>query len=141
VAVWQKLLESPYDDVRLPLVGVLEGRLAGAPALSLEAGRLDVEHVRLLWATVLLNIHRGGRSKPTVVGQVVRRLQQHANEAPLLLPLLAVALRSVRGPEWRAGLVGLTRVVVSHPEMRPVIERAFPELKFDVGGVLAGVQG
>jgi hypothetical protein len=132
VAVWQKLLESPYDDVRLPLVAALEGRIAGAPALSLDAGRLDTEQVRLLWATVLLNIHRGGRSKPAVVSQVVRRLQGHAYEAPLLVPLLAVALRSVRGPEWRAGLVGLTRVVVSHPEMRPVVERAFPELKFGV---------
>ncbi len=130
VAVWQRLLESPYDDVRLRLVAVLEGLLADRPALSLERGRLDAGLVRLLWATVLLNIHRGGRSKPAVVGQVVRRLVRCPEEAPHLLPLLAVALRSVRGPEWRAGLAGLVGAVEHNPALRPLVERAFPELKF-----------
>jgi hypothetical protein len=130
VGVWQKLLESPYDDVRLQLVAVLEGLLADQPAPRLDGGALDPELMRLLWATVLLNAHRGGRSKPLVVGQVVRRLLRRPGEAPDLLPLLAVALRSVRGPEWRAGLAGLVQAVQQSPGLRPQVERAFPELKF-----------
>jgi hypothetical protein len=130
VAVWQKLLESPYDDVRLRLVDVLEGMLAARPALSLERGQLDPGLLRLLWATVLLNAHRGGRKKPLVVGQVVARLVKHSDEAPQLLPLLAAALRSVRGPEWRAGLAGLVRLIRQSPELKPLIDEQFPELQF-----------
>ena len=41
---------------------------------------------------------------------------------PALLPILSVALRSVRGPEWRAGLAGVVQVplglVVGHAHDR-----------------------
>src|SRR5262249_10950703 len=50
-AVWHRLVESPYDDVRGPLVAELARRAGGA----------DPDTVRLLWATVLLNVARGGR--------------------------------------------------------------------------------
>jgi hypothetical protein len=130
VAIWQKLLESPYDDVRLRLVEVLEKVLAERPDVSLEHGRLEPALVRLLWATVLLNAQRGGRQKPMVVSQVVRRLLRHPEEAGQLLPLLGAALRSVRGPEWRAGLAGLVQAVQRNPDLTPLVERTFPELKF-----------
>jgi hypothetical protein len=130
VGVWQKLMESPYDDVRLRLVEVLEALLAESPLLSFESGGLDPEHVRLLWATVLLNARRGGRTKPLVVSQVVRRLLKHPDEAARLLPLLAAALRSVRGPEWRTGLAALVQLVHRNPDLKPLAERTFPELKF-----------
>src|SRR5262249_28368959 len=97
VEVWRKLLESPYDDVRLKLVAELERRASGERRL--ESDRLDDELLRFTWASVLLNIHRGGRTKPVVVGQLVRRLEKQPGEAKALLPILAVALRSVRGPE------------------------------------------
>ena len=128
VDLWQRLLESPYDDVRLRLVAALEERVArGAPRP--ERGRLDPELVRFRWASVLLNVRRGGRSKPAVVGQVVRRLGEHPAEADVLLPVLAAALRSVRGPEWRAGLAGVVRAAEQDPELRALVERTFPELK------------
>jgi hypothetical protein len=130
--VWQKLLESPYDDVRLPLIEVLEALVADQNPPSLEGGPVDTGLVRLLWATVLLNAHRGGRRKPLVVGQVVRRLLRHPAEAAVLLPILAAALRSVRGPEWRAGLAGLVQAVRQNPDLRPLVESIFPELKFGV---------
>src|SRR5207244_3013234 len=79
-AIWHKLLESPYDDIKGPLVAELTERLSGA----------DFDTVRLLWASVLLNLHRGGRHKPGVVSQVVTRLADHPNESERLLPLLAV---------------------------------------------------
>jgi hypothetical protein len=116
--VWQRLLESPYEDVRGPLIAGLAERTRGANA--------DV--VRLLWASVLLNLHGGGRYKPGVVGQVVARLAGHADEVPRLLPLLAVAVRSLRGPEFRAGLTGVVWLLEHRPELRPALASQFPEL-------------
>src|SRR5262249_61072696 len=72
VAIWRKLLESPYDDVRLKFVAELEQRASGRrEARRLEEARLDDDLIRFLWASVLLNIHRGGRTKPVVVAQIV----------------------------------------------------------------------
>jgi hypothetical protein len=126
--LWQRLLESPYDDLRLCLVEMLEDTVTRQSPVAVDRGRLDPELVRLLWASVLLNIHRGGRSKPRVVGQIVSRLDRHPAEAPQLLPILAVALRSLRGPEWRAGLTGVVRLLEHRPELAPAVQEAFPEL-------------
>ncbi|HJZ59769.1 MAG TPA: hypothetical protein VKE74_32810, partial [Gemmataceae bacterium] len=125
VGVWQKLLESPYDDVRIRLVGMLEDR-------SQERGGLEKFSpalVRFLWASVLLNIHRGGRAKPFVVRQIIDRLAKNPGEASELLPIVAVALRSTRGPEFRAGLAGLAGFVTKYPQHRSIIERGFPEMR------------
>jgi hypothetical protein len=116
-AVWRQLIESPYDDVRGPLVAELSGRTT------------DPDAVRFLWATVLLNIARGGRQKPGVVRQIVGRLGERPGEADQLLPLLAVAVRSVRGPEFRAGLAGVVALAETKPELAPAIRRRFPELQ------------
>ncbi|MCI0462187.1 MAG: hypothetical protein L0Z62_34985 [Gemmataceae bacterium] len=129
VGLWQRLFESPYDDVRLLLIAELEDRVAQGGEVRAEAGPLDPELLRLLWATVLLNIHRGGRSKPVVLRQMQRRLERKPDEAPALLPLLAVALRSVRGPEWRAGLATVVQLAERHPDLGPVIRKGFPELE------------
>jgi hypothetical protein len=127
VEIWRRLLESPYHDVRLRLVAGLEARVAHGDGNAL-AGSLDAELLRFLWASVLLNIHRGGKAKPVVVGQLVRRLGGRPDEAPVLLPILAVALRSVRGPEWRTGLVGVVRLVSQEPRLADVVKKSFPEL-------------
>jgi hypothetical protein len=118
-SLWHYLVESPYDDVRGPLVADLDRRAAGA----------DPDAVRLLWATVLTNVARGGRHKPGVVGQIVARLATHPAEADRLLPVLAVAVRSVRGPEFRVGLAGVVRLVETRPDLRPAIRERFPELE------------
>ena len=129
VDLWRKLLESPYDDVRVPLVAELENHVS-RPTTSLMAdATLSLGLVRFLWAAVLLNIHRGGRVKPLVVGQIVRRLTQRPGDASVLLPILSVALRSVRGPEWRAGLAGVVQLVERQPELAGVVEESFPELR------------
>jgi hypothetical protein len=117
-AIWHRLLESPYDDVKAKLIGDLSLRATGA----------DMDAVQLLWASVLLNIHRGGRYKPGVVAQVADRLIEHPAESDRLLPLLAVAVRSLRGPEFRAGLTGVVRLLERNAELRPSIARQFPEL-------------
>jgi hypothetical protein len=121
VAVWKKLLESPYDDIKLALVAELESRA------SVDESSPDL---RGLWASVLLNVHRGGRAKPIVVRQLLRRLESSPGEAPALLPLLGVALRSIRGPERRAGLVAVVQLVEKRAEVEPLVRSAFPELQW-----------
>ncbi len=75
VTLWQRLMESPYDDVRLALAADLDERLRlGKADGALELSRaLDPDRLRLLWASVLLNVQRGGRVKPRVVEQVAQR--------------------------------------------------------------------
>jgi hypothetical protein len=129
VDLWRRLLESPYDDVRLKLVADLEQRVAKTgPALT-DFVALDPFLVRFLWASVLLNIHRGHRQKPPVVAQIVRRLDQRPDDAKDLLPILCVALRSLRGPEWRAGLAGVVQAVEQRPELEADVHALFPELR------------
>jgi hypothetical protein len=116
-AVWQKLLESPYDDVK----GLLVSELTERTRL------MDFDAVRMIWASLLLNIHRGGRHKPGVVAQIVDRLAGHPDESDRLLPLLAVAVRSLRGPEFRAGLTGVVALLERNSDLRPAIVAQFPE--------------
>jgi hypothetical protein len=129
VELWQRLLESPYDDVRLLLVADLEDRVARQDRAFTETIRLDAELVRYLWASVLLNIHRGSRLKPLVVGQLVRRVERRPQDAGALLPILSIALRSIRGPEWRSGLAGVVGLVERNAALAEPVRRAFPELK------------
>lgn len=117
--IWHRLLESPYEDIRNRLAASLDERIAGA----------DPETVRMLWATVLVNIARGGRQKPGVVAKIVTRATNHPAESPQLLPLLAVAVRSLRGPEFRSGLVGVVRLAENKPDLLPAIRQRFPELE------------
>jgi hypothetical protein len=129
VRVWQRLVESPYDDVRLKLVEHLQAQRAPAAAGAVVQAPLEPEVERYLWASVLLNVARGSRTKPAVIAQVVGRLQRLPQEAEQLLPLLSVALRSLRGPEFRAGLVGVVQFARRHPDAGPLVGRMFPELK------------
>jgi hypothetical protein len=132
VTLWQRLLESPHDDVRLPLASDLDERLRlakGDGALDLSLA-LDPDRLRLLWASVLLNVRRGSRVKPRVVEQVARRLARRPEEAELLLPLLGVALRSLRGPERKAALAAVVRLVQTRPESAALVQRSVPELQW-----------
>ncbi len=129
VTIWLRLMESPYDDVRLALITELETRTKGSPTPRLERGDLDPELLRLLWASVLLNVYRGNRTKPLVVRQLLRRMESQPADLPRLLPLLAVALRSVRGPELRAGLVAVVQLADRDANAVEIIRSSFPELQ------------
>lgn len=132
--IWQKLLETPYDDIRLQLAKLLEEEShpqqdpAKRSAL-LRSSRENPELTRMLWATVLLNVNRGGRRKPGVIHQITDRLERHPEEASTLLPILRVALRSLRGPEWRSGLTAAVRIANRHPDLQQLIDQHFPELQ------------
>ena len=126
VGLWHRLMESPHDDVRLALTSELEARLrrdrADAHDLALDADRL-----RLLWASVLLNVNRGSRSKPGAIEQVARRLAHRPEEAESLLPMLAIGLRSLRAPERRAAMAAIVRLVTTRPDSERTVRAALPE--------------
>lgn len=124
--LWSRLLESPFDDVRIRLVHELDGR-AGAPPLH---GR----DLQPLWTSVLLNVHRGGRAKVQALHQLARAVAAEPADAAALLPVFAVAVRSVRAAEARIGLAALVQAVDRVPALQPAVQAAFPELRFVSAG-------
>ena len=66
--------------------------------------------------------------------QISDALRNHPENAELLLPVLAVAIRSVRSPEARAGLAAVVAAVEARPELESLIGRVLPELELMPGG-------
>jgi hypothetical protein len=131
ILLWQRLMESPYDDVRLALASDLDARLKPARGDVVDLSlALNPERLRLLWASVLLNVNRGSRAKPGVVEQVAHRLRRRPEEAEMLLPMLAVGLRSLRAPERRAALAAVVRLVEERPESAAIVRESLPELQW-----------
>jgi len=120
-ALYARLVESPYDDVRLFLVAQLSLRhkLPGA----------GDDQLTSLWAGVLLNIHRGSRAKLTALRQISAAVRDRPESRGRLLPVLAVAIRSVRGPEARHGLAALVAAVEASPDLAQSVAEQFPELR------------
>jgi hypothetical protein len=119
--LWGALSESPYDDVRAFLVKHLgERESTFAP-----------DTLRQLWVTILLAVHRGGRAKRAALTQVAERIARRPAEAASLLPLLGLALRSVRAPERRTALAAVTRAAFREPRLREAIALALPELRLE----------
>jgi hypothetical protein len=118
-ALWAAMAESPWADVREALV----------PQLQQREALYGPDTLRALWATSLLAIHRGGRAKAAVCGQLAQRIVAKPPEAEGLLPLLGIALRSVRAPERRAALAAVTRATLQAPALRASVEKLLPELK------------
>jgi hypothetical protein len=131
-ALWSRLLETPYEDVRLQLVKLLEARRklpGGAGA--------DVESLAPIWTAVLLGIHRGGRHKVSALHQISRVLVEMPEQAERLLPVVAVAIRSVRPPEARVGLAAVVQVVERRPALAEAAGKIVPELHFVSEGATA----
>ena len=125
-AFWARLFESPYDDVRIELIDRLKMRvsLPGASAESLA----------WLWQNVLLNIHRGGRSKLSALRQISDYIVREPQSARALLPVLTIAIRSVRPPEARHGLAAIVSAVDQIPALADDVRRHLPELQLDAAG-------
>lgn len=118
VSLWSSLAESPYDDARGLLIRHLKTRLS----------QLTERSVRHVWASTLLGVHRGSRTKRRVLLQLAERIVEEPAKADELLPLMAVALRSVREPERRAALGAIARAAFGNPTLREAIKRHVPEL-------------
>jgi hypothetical protein len=124
--LWSALSESPYDDARTFLVKHLRER----------ERTFGPETLRRLWAASLLAVHRGGRAKRTALNQIAARLAKHPGEAEALLPLLGIALRSVRAPERRAALSAVATAAARAPSIERALAAVLPELKIQRGAVL-----
>jgi hypothetical protein len=122
-ALWSRLIETPYDDVRFHVVGELQRR-EKLPGTS-------IDQITLVWTSVLLGIHRGGRAKLAALKQISGAIQDDPARAERLLPVLAVAIRSVRLPEVRTGLSAVVAAVDAHPPLAPAVEKYLPELRLD----------
>lgn len=118
--LWARAAESPHDQVRCWLLRALE-RFAAEATVS-------GDQRRLLWTTVLLGVHRGGREKQAAVRQLTAAIVADPDGSADLLPLLAAALRSLRLPERRAACAGIATVLVRRPALAPRIAALFPEL-------------
>ena len=118
--LWARLTETPFDDVRLRLIQCLEKRT--------QLPGVEADSLTLVWCSVLLGVHRGGRTKAKAMNQMQAAVLAKPENADLLLPVLAVAVRSLRVPERRAALSALASVVVRHPQLESVIHRHLPEL-------------
>ena len=115
-----RLLETPFDDLRLQIVELLEKRNLPGEA---RPGLLPV------WTAVLLGVHRGGRQKLKATRQLVTEIAKHPEQADDLLPVLAAAVRSSRQPEARAGLAAVVASLAAHPELEDAVARILPELE------------
>lgn len=126
VDLWAKIVETPYDDVRFELVRHLERFADTDPGLRVLRMRAPLETV---WATVLLNIERGSRVKRLVARQIAETIERQPDRAAQLLPLLRIAARSIRAPEFRAGLAAVVRVATNRPEIAAALAAHDPGLK------------
>ena len=120
-ALWSRLIETPYDDLRFHVVKELERRTT-LPGTS-------ITQIAVVWTTVLLNIHRGGRAKLAALKQISRAIVEDPARAEPLLPVLAVAIRSVRLPEVRTGLSAVVAAVEMHPPLADAVARYLPEME------------
>ena len=118
VPLWFALLESPFDDVRALVVKHAESWQA-------QAGIGEIEHLAL---SVLLAVHRGAGAKQSMLRRIADRAAARPDEASLLLPVLAIALRSVRPPERVGALAALARAAIGHDSLRAAVSKHIPEL-------------
>lgn len=126
-ALFARLLETPHEDLRLGMVRMLQQR-SGFPGA--DAGALAP-----LWCAVLLGIHRGGREKIKALGQISWAIRSDPQHAEALIPVAAIAIRSVRPAEARQGLAAIVGAVAARPDLIPVVARFLPELDLSPQGV------
>ena len=93
--------------------------------------RQDLTHV---WTTVLLGVHRGGRAKLTALRQISQAIADEPDRAERLMPVLTVAIRSVRPPEARAGLSAILSAVAARPELEAMLATSPSRTAAHAGG-------
>lgn len=106
-ALWFALTESPYDDVRAAVLAHATRWHATATPATLQ----------WVWSAAILAVHRGSKTKAGVPRAIADRVVAHPDEADQLLPMLALALHSVRAPERAAALTALARALHRDPAL------------------------
>jgi hypothetical protein len=120
--LWSRLIETPFDDVRLRLVDCLQRRTTLPDT--------DVNSLNHLWCSVLLGVHRGGRAKLKAMQQIQATILRDSRHAAKLLPVLSVAARSLRAPERRGAIAVLASLKNGNPELDSAIRSHLPELQW-----------
>ena len=120
--LWSRLIETPFDDVRLRLVDCLQRRTTLPDT--------DVNSLNHLWCSVLLGVHRGGRAKLKAMQQIQATILRDSRHAAKLLPVLSVAARSLRAPERRGAIAVLASLKNGNPELEAAIRSHLPELQW-----------
>ncbi|MEM7675307.1 MAG: hypothetical protein AAF449_04800 [Myxococcota bacterium] len=115
------LVESPFVDVRDATVRHLEQWIQ----------RLPRGHIKSLWARTVLSVRNGGRAKQAALRQIAVQALENGGNAHDTLPLLAIALRSVRERERRGAIAAIARIAHHKPELIPALKTAVPELNFE----------
>ena len=121
-ALWARLIETPFDEIRLRVVECLQRRSA-LPGT-------ETDSLAPLWSAVLLGVHRGGRTKLKAIVQMQSAILRRPALAAELLPVLAVAIRSLRAPERRSALAAVASIVHQNPDLQADIRRLLPELRW-----------
>lgn len=123
--LWSRLLETPFEDLRLELIATMERRaLPGA----------DAKQIAGLWCAVLLGVHRGGRAKLKALRQISDALANHPQHGEALIPVLALAMRSVRPTERNHALAALVGAIEARPDLQASAARFIPELSLQEVG-------
>ena len=120
--LWSRLIETPFDDVRLRLVDCLQHRTT--------LPDVDVNSLSHLWCSVLLGVHRGGRMKLKAMQQIQAAILRDSRHATKLLPVLSVAARSLRAPERRGAIAAMASLKNGNPELEAAIRFHLPELQW-----------
>ena len=120
--LWSRLIETPFDDVRLRLVDCLQHRTT--------LPDVDVNSLSHLWCSVLLGVHRGGRMKLKAMQQIQAAILRDSRHATKLLPVLSVAARSLRAPERRGAIAAMASLKNGNPELEAAIRSHLPELQW-----------
>jgi hypothetical protein len=123
-ALWARLVETPFDDVKIHLIESLQRRLSGGGSIPGQS----TNEISQIWAAVILGVHRGGRTKLKAVHQVADAIAKETEQAEKLLPVLAVAVRSVRAPERRNALSAVATLAARHTDLEQQIQSHLPEL-------------
>ena len=136
--VWASMAESPHPEVREKLLDELATQARAQPAeRRTSSAKVDDAALAQLWATTLLAIHRGGRAKPKALLSMAQALVTEPTRAESLVPLMRIALRSVRPAERRSALAAIARAAQAHAEVRASVAKHLPEL--DLGSIEAEV--
>jgi len=117
-ALWSRLAETPYADLRARMVDALTIRAEKPP--------VNADDFAPVWTSVLLDVHRGGRQKLKALRQIADAIAASPNEK--LLPVLVATVRSIRGPEARAALAAVMALLARRPELENAVTAALPEL-------------
>lgn len=125
---WCRLLETPFDETRQQLIEVLDQRSQRT------FPRPETNALTPIWCSVLAGVHRGGRQKLKAIHQMTAALAKHPEQAEALLPVLSLALRSIRGPEMREAMSAVALLTLENPDLASAIGQHLPEVEIQPMG-------